>query len=184
MTKKEVLRSVDSLIRDLDEWTTKRVKASLDKDEKAYQEAMFQLEGLVADSQQELTYLRDYVDENVNEQLRIKQKTLYDHIRGHQYDQEIALNFDSRNVFLSPELVNANRETLRREKQQVHQRKRQERDLSYIDERITALAHDDTRQVSETMYKARNKVDNRSNIQRIDPFRGRSGTNIMAANIM
>ena len=132
----------------------------------------------------ELQQLADYVDENVNEQLRIKQKTIYDHIRGHQYDQEIALNFDSRNVFLSPELVNANRETLRREKQQVHQRKRQERDLSYIDERITALAHDDTRQVSETMYKARNKVDNRSNIQRIDPFRGRSGTNIMATNIM
>ena len=132
----------------------------------------------------ELQQLAQYVDENVNEQLRIKQKTLYDHIRGHQYDQEIALNFDSRNVFLSPELVNANRDTLRREKQQVHQRKRQERDLTYIDERITSLAHDDTRQVSETMYKARNKVDNRSNIQRIDPFRGRSGTNIMATNIM
>lgn len=68
MTKKEVLRSVDSLIRDLDEWTTKRVKASLDKDEKDYQEAMFQLEGLAADSQQELTYLRDYIDENVKKE--------------------------------------------------------------------------------------------------------------------
>lgn len=62
MTKKEILRSIDSLIRDLDEWTTKRVKASLDKDDKAYQEAMFNLEGLAADSQQELTYLRDFIN--------------------------------------------------------------------------------------------------------------------------
>ena len=68
MTKKEILRSMDSLIRDLDEWTTKRVKASLDKDEQAYQEAMFQLEGLNADCQQELTYLRDYIEENIKEE--------------------------------------------------------------------------------------------------------------------
>ena len=62
MTKKEILRSIDSLIRDLDEWTTKRVKASLDKDDKAYQEVMFNLEGLAADSRQELTYLRDFIN--------------------------------------------------------------------------------------------------------------------------
>lgn len=67
MTKKEVLRSVDSLIRDLDKWTVKRVKASLDNDDEAYQEAMFELEGLISDSQQELTCLRDYIDEHIKE---------------------------------------------------------------------------------------------------------------------
>lgn len=67
MTKQEVLRSVDSLIRDLDKWTTKRVKAILDKDDEAYREAMFELEGLAADSHQELTFLRDYIEESVKE---------------------------------------------------------------------------------------------------------------------
>ena len=69
MTKQEVLRSVDSLIRDLNNWTTKRVKASLDNDDEAYREAMFELEGLAADANQELTYLRDYIEENIKEQL-------------------------------------------------------------------------------------------------------------------
>ena len=67
MTKKEVLRSMDSLIRDIDEWTTKRVKASLEKNDEAYREAMFQLEGLIMDAQQEVTYLRDYINEHIKE---------------------------------------------------------------------------------------------------------------------
>ena len=67
MTKQEVLRSIDSLIRDLNKWTGKRVKASLDRDDNAYREAMFELEGLASDANQELTYLRDYIEENVKE---------------------------------------------------------------------------------------------------------------------
>ena len=67
MTKKEVLSSMSSLIRDLDNWTTKRVKASLDKDEQAYRDAMFELEGLASDSQQELTFLYDYIEQNVKD---------------------------------------------------------------------------------------------------------------------
>ena len=67
MTKKEVLSSMNSLIRDINEWTIKRVKASLDKDDEAYGEAMFQLEGLIIDVQQELTYLTNWIEENVKE---------------------------------------------------------------------------------------------------------------------
>ena len=67
MTKKEVLSSMNSLIRDINEWTIKRVKASLDKDDEAYREVMFQLEGLIMDAQQELTYLTDWIEENVKE---------------------------------------------------------------------------------------------------------------------
>ena len=67
MTKKEVLSSMNSLIRDINEWTIKRVKANLDKDDEAYREVMFQLEGLIIDAQQELTYLTDWIEENVKE---------------------------------------------------------------------------------------------------------------------
>ena len=67
MTKKEVLSSMNSLIRDINEWTIKRVKASLDKDDEAYRETMFQLEGLIMDAQQELTYLTNWIEENVKE---------------------------------------------------------------------------------------------------------------------
>ena len=67
MTKKEVLSSMNSLIRNINEWTIKRVKASLDKDDEAYREVMFQLEGLIIDAQQELTYLTDWIEENVKE---------------------------------------------------------------------------------------------------------------------
>ena len=67
MTKKEVLSSMNSLIRDINDWTIKRVKASLDKDDEAHREAMFQLEGLIIDAQQELTYLTDWIEENVKE---------------------------------------------------------------------------------------------------------------------
>lgn len=67
MTKKEVLSSMNSLIREIDEWTIKRVKASLDKDDEAYKEAMFQLERLIIDAQQELTYLTNWIEENVKE---------------------------------------------------------------------------------------------------------------------
>ena len=79
MTKKEVLQSMNSLIRDLDTWTGKRVRASLDKDEEAYDEAMFQLEGLISDSQQELTFLTDYIKQNVEDE---PQKTLEEEIRS------------------------------------------------------------------------------------------------------
>ena len=67
MTKKEVLSSMNSLIRDINEWTIKRVKASLDKDDEAYREAMFKFEGLIIEAQQELTYLTDWIEENVKE---------------------------------------------------------------------------------------------------------------------
>ena len=67
MTKKEVLSSMNSLIREIDEWTIKRVKASLDKDDEAYRETMFQLEGLIIDAQQELTYLTNWIEENIKE---------------------------------------------------------------------------------------------------------------------
>ena len=65
MTKKEVLSSMNSLIREIDEWTIKRVKASLDKDDEAYKEVMFQLERLIMDAQQKLAYLTNWIEENV-----------------------------------------------------------------------------------------------------------------------
>jgi hypothetical protein len=62
MTKSQVLRSIDSLIKDIDVWNDKRVAASLKKDDEAYREAMFELEGLIIDTMQELTCLRDWID--------------------------------------------------------------------------------------------------------------------------
>ena len=64
MTKSQILRSIDSLIKDIDVWNDKRVAASLGKDDEAYREAMFELEGLIIDAMQELTCLRDWIDEN------------------------------------------------------------------------------------------------------------------------
>ena len=56
---------MNSLIREIDEWTIKRVKASLDKDDEAYKEVMFQLERLIMDAQQKLAYLTNWIEENV-----------------------------------------------------------------------------------------------------------------------
>lgn len=67
MTKKEILASIDYLTRDLDEWNTKRTKAILNEDEKAYQESVFRLDVLIIRSHQELTCLRDYIEENIKE---------------------------------------------------------------------------------------------------------------------
>lgn len=64
MTKSEVLRSIDSLIKDIDVWNDKMVAASLEKDDEAYREAMFELEGLIIDAMQELTCLRGWIAED------------------------------------------------------------------------------------------------------------------------
>ena len=64
MTKSQILRSIDSLIKDIDVWNDKRVAASLEKDDEAYREAMFELEGLIIDAMQELTCLRDLIDKD------------------------------------------------------------------------------------------------------------------------
>lgn len=65
MEKQEILRSIDSLCNDIDDWTTNRVKASLEHDTQAYNDCMFELEGLLMDCNQELSYLRDYIEENM-----------------------------------------------------------------------------------------------------------------------
>jgi len=74
MTKKEVLQSIDDLIKSIDKWTGKRVMASLEKDDNAYREAIFALEGLAIDAAQELTFLRDYIDENIKDEDVLEQK--------------------------------------------------------------------------------------------------------------
>lgn len=63
MTKKEVLQSIDDLIKSIDKWALKRAK-----DYNAYKEAMFALAGLAINAQQELTFLRDYIDENIKDE--------------------------------------------------------------------------------------------------------------------
>lgn len=101
---------MNSLIRDINEWTIKRVKASLDKDDEAYREAMFQLEGLVIDTQQELTYLTDWIEENVKENylesensnlLQLDKKQYYTCIKDciHEADDIHTCHFTAGNVY-------------------------------------------------------------------------------------
>ena len=68
MNKKEVLKSIDSLCNDIDKWITKRVESSIEHDDKMLDEARFEMEGLLVDCNQELSYLRDYIEEKVNDE--------------------------------------------------------------------------------------------------------------------
>ena len=67
MTKKEVLKSVDELCSEIDEWVGKRILAAKQNDQIAYDQVMFIAEGLVVCANQELSFLRDYIEDNVKD---------------------------------------------------------------------------------------------------------------------
>ena len=66
MTKEEVLKSIDKLCKELDDSTWNIVRAKQEKDIEAVNEVHFSMERLVVDSYQELSFLKDYIKENVN----------------------------------------------------------------------------------------------------------------------
>lgn len=68
MTKTEVLQDIDKLCADIDKWIGKKVKALSEKDDYNVTVANNQISRLLIDANQELSFLRDYIDENVKEE--------------------------------------------------------------------------------------------------------------------
>ena len=66
MTKEEVLKSIDKLCKELDDCTTDLIKSKRERDIEGISIACFNMERLIVDSHQELSFLRDYIKENVN----------------------------------------------------------------------------------------------------------------------
>jgi hypothetical protein len=66
MTKEEVLKSIDKLCKELDDCTTDLIKSKMERDIEGINIACFNMERLIVDSHQELSFLRDYIKENVN----------------------------------------------------------------------------------------------------------------------
>ena len=68
MTKQEVLQDIDKLCGEIDKWTGIRVKAMIQKDVAAKEEASCEIWRIVISAHQELSFLRDYIDENIKEE--------------------------------------------------------------------------------------------------------------------
>ena len=68
MTKKEVLQDIDKLFRDIDDWTGDNVAAAMNRDYEERTRLLHEASRLVVAAQQELSMLRDYIEENVNEE--------------------------------------------------------------------------------------------------------------------
>lgn len=67
MTKQEVLNSIDKLCKQCDEVTGGIVLARLTQDDAKAAHVRWKMESLIVASQQELTFLSDYINENVKE---------------------------------------------------------------------------------------------------------------------
>lgn len=61
MTKQEVLDDISSLYFRIDGCISALIAARLSKDDCAEADAIFEMETLLVDSQQELSFLRDYI---------------------------------------------------------------------------------------------------------------------------
>lgn len=68
MTKQEVLQDIDKLCGEIDKWTSRRVAVAGGKDPSLYTECTWRLETLIVDANQELSMLRDYIEENIKEE--------------------------------------------------------------------------------------------------------------------
>ncbi len=65
MDKKIVIESIGMLIREIDACIEDIVTARLDKDAQQEGRALFKMESLMVGSMQELSFLRDYIEENI-----------------------------------------------------------------------------------------------------------------------
>ena len=65
MDKERVIDSIDKLIRDIDKCIDAIISARLKKDEHAEWRALFCMESLMVSSMQELSFLRDYIEDKV-----------------------------------------------------------------------------------------------------------------------
>jgi hypothetical protein len=67
MTKEEVLRSINNLVKTLDEFTNDIVLARLARDDAKAAHVHWKMESIIVGVQQELTFLGDYIKENVQQ---------------------------------------------------------------------------------------------------------------------
>jgi hypothetical protein len=67
MTKNEVLKDVSSLMEKIDECTWTIISAAHDRDIEAVNAANVRMQSLMVDAHQELTFLYDYIVDNVKE---------------------------------------------------------------------------------------------------------------------
>ena len=68
MTKQEVLKDIDKLCADIDKCTMAIVNAAKDRDIEALNAANVDASRLLVSANQELSFLRDYIEENVKEE--------------------------------------------------------------------------------------------------------------------
>lgn len=61
--------------------------------------------------------MTQWVQDNPDAWYRLKQQTVYEHLRGNQYDKEIGINFEPREVILTPEVVTESRDRIRTKQQ-------------------------------------------------------------------
>ena len=67
MTKQEVLQDIDKLCGDINKLTVIRINAILDRDLVAEKEALHKIISLLISAHQELSFLRDYINDNIKE---------------------------------------------------------------------------------------------------------------------
>ena len=67
MTKQDVLQDIDRLCADIDKWTGEYVSGAALQNSNRVIAARRQLETLIVSANQELSFLRDYIEENINE---------------------------------------------------------------------------------------------------------------------
>jgi len=60
--KQKVLDSIDNLYKDIDNCMTRLLKGRVNKDDDMEGKALFEMEGLMVSTQQELSCLRDYIE--------------------------------------------------------------------------------------------------------------------------
>jgi hypothetical protein len=67
-TKREVLNSIEKLYDDIDGCITNIVRSRLTKDTELEGRSLFHMEGLIVASQQELSFLHQYINDNIIEE--------------------------------------------------------------------------------------------------------------------
>lgn len=60
--KQKVLDSIDNLYKDIDNCMTRLLKGRVNKNDDMEGRALFEMEGLMVSTQQELSCLRDYIE--------------------------------------------------------------------------------------------------------------------------
>ena len=67
MTKQEVLQDIDKLCGEIDDWTGDNIEAAMNRDYEERVKLQQKASKLVVAAHQELSFLRDYIEENVKE---------------------------------------------------------------------------------------------------------------------